>query len=59
MCAKKKLKSVTLSPEVYDVWEKDHRFVEHIRKHLEEMGLKDVMCKICNKTIDAILAEGE
>ncbi|PNX49489.1 MAG: hypothetical protein BV457_01640 [Thermoplasmata archaeon M9B1D] len=29
-------------------------FVEHIKKHLKDMGLKDVCCKICGKTIKEI-----
>lgn len=37
------------------VLERDHQFVEHIRKHLAGLGLKDVMCKICNKTLGEIL----
>jgi len=32
-------------------------FVEHIEKHLKELGLKDVVCKICGKTIDEIYEE--
>jgi hypothetical protein len=29
-------------------------FVEHIEAHLVELGLQNVMCKICGKTIDEI-----
>ena len=33
-------------------------FVEHIEKHLKEMGIDGkVMCKICGKTIDEIYDE--
>lgn len=36
---------------------KEHIFIEHIRKHLWEMDLDDkrVYCKICNKPIDEIV----
>ena len=33
---------------------KEKVFVEHIEQHLDELGLKDVRCKICEKTIDEI-----
>ncbi len=45
--------------EIKDNRDKPNIFVEHIEKHLEQMGLPDecVMCKICNKTIDEIYDE--
>ena len=38
---------------------KEHIFIEHIRKHLFEMDLDDkkVYCKICNKSIDKVVFE--
>ncbi len=38
---------------------RSHIFVEHIRKHLFEMGEAPytVMCKICNKSMDEIIKE--
>ena len=32
-------------------------FVRHIERHLKEMNLKDVKCKICGKTIEEIYDE--
>ena len=29
-------------------------FVEHLENHINDMGLKYVKCKICDKTIDEI-----
>lgn len=33
---------------------KNDIFVRHIENHLKKLGLKRVICKICDKTIDEI-----
>jgi len=39
--------------------DEEHIFIEHIRRHLYEMGEDDKRpyCKICNKPIDEIIKE--
>lgn len=34
---------------------KNHWFIEHIKNHLDKDA--DVICKICNKTVDEIAEE--
>ena len=42
---------------VFNDKNKNDIFVQHIENHLKEKRLKDVISKICGKTVDQIYAE--